>query len=365
MNLPRRLPARVQGGFKMGVYVSALSRQVLVGLVALLATAVLDAAEGVGLSVVLEARVAASRGVNLLLTHQRADGSWAGDAVATAQVLICLENAPDPGGDPRRTAAIAPAVAYLRRALADGCAAVGGGEATSLPVDALAAALTALARDGVSSHRALLVQGRACLLGCVRPLDLPDGTRALAFAARRDGPPEPWATCAALDGLLVTADLEPAWTRAEYSALTAPLRERLRALSVPGATPPATPEVASGQAMLTAALVRALLCLGVSPAEPIVAGPLASLAQAPPRDPAAAFALAEALSLARADAGPLAGWRERLLEVLLGAQQGDGGWPAANGAGPRDGAIALALRALQVAAGRQLVEAEAVPGSVH
>ena len=92
-----------------------------------------------------------------------------------------------------------------------------------------------------------------------------------------------------------------------------------------------------------------------------MAGVLARFAAAPPREPAAAFALAEALSLARADTGPLAGWRERLIEVLLAAQQGDGGWPTASGAGSRDGATALALRAIQVAAGRQLADGAPLP----
>jgi hypothetical protein len=307
----------------------------VITLVVLLAVGGLGAVDGVGLSVVLEARAAAQRGQDLLLTQQRADGSWAGDPVTTAQVLICLENAPDPAGEARRSAVIVPAVAYLRRTVA----------ATPLAADALAAVLMALARDGVTAHRDLLASGRARLLGCARSLDLPEGRRGLAFAASPDGPPDPWVTCAALDGLLVTSGLEPAWTRAEYAAVTAYLRANV-------------PAVASGPAALAVARVRALLCLGVSPADPDVAGPLASLAQAPPRDPAAAFALAEALSLARADNGPLAGWRERVIEALLDAQQGDGGWSAASGAGSRDGATALALRAIQVAAGRQLADAE-------
>ncbi len=323
---------------------SVLSRQILVGLAAILLAAALGAADRVGLSVVLEARVAAQRGQNLLLTHQRADGSWAGDPVATAQVLICLENAPNPAVDPHRSAATTPALDYLRRTVADACATAPAGP---LPVAALSAALTALARDSVSAHRELLTQGRTRLLESARPLTLPDGTRALAFAVRHDGPPQPWLTCAALDGLLVTAGLEPALTRTEHSALTAYLHEAL------GAASAAAP---NADAALAVALARALLCLGESPTGPAVAGVLARLAAAPPREPAAAFALAEALSLARSDTGPLAGWRERLIEVLLGAQQGDGGWPA--GAGSRDGATALALRALQVAAGRHLADSE-------
>ena len=103
--------------------------------------------------------------------------------------------------------------------------------------------------------------------------------------------------------------------------------------------------------------------LGLSPAEPLLAGPLAKLAQAPPQDSGAAFALAEALSFFGSATGtpaaaPLAGWRDRVLEGLLGRQQGDGGWPAATADCPRDRSTALALRAIQVAAGRGLADAE-------
>jgi hypothetical protein len=307
---------------------------------------------------VLEARMAASRGVNLLLTHQRADGSWAGEAVTTAQVLICLENAPVLAGDTRGTVAVVQAVNYLRRSVADTCPLAATGAPTATALEALAAAVTALARDNLATHRELLSRGRACLLASVRPLDLAKGRPEGALALGPAGFPEAATTCAALDALLVTEGLDPAWNREGYTALTAYLREALRAL------PRSAPAVAPGA--LEATLVRALLCLGVNPTESLVADALARLAQTPSTDPALAFASAEALSLARSDTAtpalaPLAGWRDRLLEALLGTQQGDGGWPTTAGTGSRDRSTALALRALQVAAGWRLADSESPP----
>jgi hypothetical protein len=350
-----------------------MSGPFLIWLVALFSAGDLGAADSVGLSVLLEARMAASRGVNLLLTHQRADGSWAGDPVTTAQVLICLENAPDQAGEARRAAIVAQAVEYLRHTVADACAPAPGAAGppdSLLSTEALSAALTALARDSVTAHRDLLSRGRARLLASVRPLDLSGGTVGVSVGPAPGGSAEAvWTTCTALDALLVTEGLDPPWNREGYEALTAYLREAWQGLlrSAPAAVQAAPPVAAAAPGApepvcSATALVRALLCLGVNPAEPLMASPLARWAQAPSQDPAAVFALAEALSLAGSDTGSpaaaLAGWRDRLLEALLGTQQGDGGWPAAAGAGPRDRSTALALRAIQVAAGRRLAESE-------
>jgi hypothetical protein len=320
------------------------------------------AADGIGLSLLLETRVAANRGLNLLLTHQRADGSWAGDAITTAQVLICVANAPGRDDEARRAAAVVPAVAYLRGVVAAACDPGTGGGAEPVPTAALAAALTALARDSVSAHRDLLAQGRARLLAAVRPLELPGGAPGLAFGSSADGAPEVWTTCAALDGLLVTEGLEPAWNREGYKAVTAYLQDALRGL--PSGSSDVAP-LAAGDAPTAAVqavgLVRALLSLGMNSNEPPLAEALRAALAAPPKDPAAIAALAEALSLARpgmdkSALAPLAGWRVRLVELLLGTQQGDGGWAAPVATVPRDRSTAFALRAIQTAAGRDLAE---------
>jgi hypothetical protein len=85
---------------------------------------------------------------------------------------------------------------------------------------------------------------------------------------------------------------------------------------------------------------------------------LEGLARRPPDGPAPAFFAAEALSLAEVG---LAGWRERLVEALLGSQQGDGGWAGLTPEEPRDRSTALALRAVQVALGRHLQESAGPP----
>lgn len=326
------------------------------------------AADGVGLSTLLEARAAANRALNLLLARQRADGSWAGDPASTAQVLIGLANAPEREADVRPVSACANAVAYLRQTAAAQIQAPAGESSAAV----LAGLLPGLARMGRTTHQDLLAAGRARLLGLALPVTLSGGSPGLGFARSAGGPADPRLSSLAVDALLVSEGLAPAWEADRYGALANYLREALAsalARASPGngsAAEPGPAAVPVERQVEVALLVRALLCLGASPAERPLADALVRLAVAPPRQASAAFALAEALSLTDGAAAPalsasLRGWPERLVEGLLGTQMGDGGWPAANATESRDLATAWALRTLQVAAGRGLAETPA-PG---
>lgn len=349
--------------------VNVLRRYALVcGVLASGLTAV--AAPGVGLSTLLEARSAASRATNLLLARQRADGSWAGDPAATAQVLIALANAPGRDSDPRPAAACANAVAYLRQA-AEAALKPAGDDPRGTSADVLASLLPALARAGVTAHRKLLSAGRSRLLGLAVPVDLADGTRALAFAPGPGAAAEVRTTCAAVEALLVTEGLPPEWDAGHYRDFARYLRERLTALVQEAADPLRTTAANQGQRIPAerqaeaAAVARALLCLGATPMEPPLPATLARLTAAPPRDPLALFALAEAWTLAggadsEAMAASLHAWPDRLIEALLGSQMGDGGWGAPGETQSRDHATAAALRTIQVAAGPLLAETPAV-----
>jgi hypothetical protein len=153
--------------------------------------------------------------------------------------------------------------------------------------------------------------------------------------------------------LLLSEGLDPAWTREGYVGVAAYLREALESTLRSAAGAPAVPAPVG----TVEAVARALLSLGVPPEEPL-ASVLEGLARRPPDGPAPAFFAAEALSLAEVG---LAGWRERLVEALLGSQQGDGGWAGLTPEEPRDRATALALRAVQVALGRHLQESAGPP----
>lgn len=328
------------------------------------------AADGVGLSTLLEARSAVTRATNLLLARQRADGSWAGDPAATAQVLIALANAPGRDSDPRPAAACANAAAYLRQA-AEAALKPAGDDPRGASADVLATLLPALARAGVAAHQTLLSAGRSRLLSVAVPVDLADGSRALAFAPGPGAAAEVRTTCAAVEALLVTEGLPPEWDAGHYRDLARYLRERLTALRQGAADPlrtragdqrqPIPPE----RQAEAAALARALLCLGAIPTEPPLPEALACLTVAPPRDPIALFALAEAWTLAGTAVpevltAPLRAWPDRLIEALLDSQMGDGGWGAPRETHSRDHATAAALRTIQVAAGRHLAETPAV-----
>ncbi len=352
-----------------GVPVNVLRRYALVcvvlgsGLTAL-------AAPGVGLSTLLEARAAANRATNLLLVRQRADGSWAGDPAATAQVLIALANAPGRDSDPRPAAACANAAAYLRQA-AEAALKPAGDDPRGTSADVLATILPALARAGVTAHQTLLSAGRSRVLGLAVPADLADGTRALAFAPCPGAAAEVRTTCAAVEALLVTEGLPPEWDAGHYRDLARYLRERLTAL-LQGAADPLRLRAGDQRQRIplerqaeAAALARALLCLGATPTESPLPETLAGLTLAPPRDPIAIFALAEAWTLAGTAvpetlAAPLRAWPDRLIEALLDSQMGDGGWGAPGETQSRDHATAAALRTIQVAAGRHLPETPAV-----
>lgn len=324
------------------------------------------AAAGVGLSTLLEARAAATRGVNLLLTRQRADGSWAGDPAATAQALICLANTPGREADPRVATACARAAEALRTSAAAALSPPTGSPADG-SAGVLAAILPALARAGFREHQARLTAGRARLLVLAVPVELADGTRAMGFAPSAGFPADVRLSCAVVDTLLLTDGLAADRDPARYRGLKGYLNERLAALLPRQAVPAGERAGDSARAVPAdlqvevALLARALFCLGASSAERPLAEALARLAAAPPREPLAAFALAEALTFAEAAptpalAGRLGAWPDRVIEALLGTQMGDGGWPAGRATEPRDLATALALRAIQVAAGRHLAE---------
>jgi len=321
----------------------------------------MGAAERPGLSVLLEARAASARGSRLLLTRQRADGSWAGDPLSTAQVLIGFANAPALAGDPQAAAAIDRAAVFLQRGLEEACR--GPGEAAgSWPAEGLAAAITALVRRDPAAPPHWLAQGRAALLSRSQPVALADGAQGVAFAPHLGGAPDVSATCAAVDAVLLTDGLAPVWGPQDRAGTTAYLRAALADLlraSADGSAsaqpdPSSALPFASGPAGVAAVLARALLALGASPELQPLSSVLDRLARSPPISPAAAFAAAEALSLAGTTR---TGWPDRQAEAILGAQQGDGGWAGAFPEDPRDRATALALRALQVALGRYLDEA--------
>jgi hypothetical protein len=323
---------------------------------ALLGCGRLGVAEGVSLSVLLETRAASQRGLSLLLTRQRVDGSWAGDPLTTSQVLICLANAPSLVADARAAEAMAHAETYLKSGVLTAClASASGSEVWPLP--GLAAALTALARRDSVAQRDVLAQGRALILSRVQAVVLADQRQGLAFAPSPGLAPEALATCAAVDALLLSEGLDPTWTSTGYAGVAATLHEALndllRASTAPaaGTAPGTTREIPAELAGATSAIARALLALGARPDAPPLATVLDRLARRPPAVPAAAFSAAEALRLA-AVATP--GWRERQAEALLGTQQGDGGWAGSGPDEPRDHSTALALRCLQVALGRHL-----------
>ncbi len=320
---------------------------------AALCWAVAGAAAGPGLSVVLEARAACGRALNLLLQRQRTDGSWAGDPLITAQVVIALANAPSLARDARAAEVILRGAACLRRVTAE-TAADTAAQADPCPTEALAAAMTALARLDLAGHRETLAHGREVLSARLVKVPLVEGVPGLALASLPGGGADEAATCAAVDALLVTEGLRPVLSREDYAGLAAFLREQLRGLTQADAGAAATPAGVSGeQAGAAAALARALLSLGARPDEAPLTGVLDGLARSPPGPPAAAFLAAEALALAEY---PDSQWRERYAEALLGTQQADGGWPGPGPDSPREGAAAFAVRCLQVALGRHLAE---------
>lgn len=286
-------------------------------------------------SIRLEITGSLARARQFLLRRQHTDGSWDGDLPATAQAYVALANGHSAADAEMVDRACRLAIAYLRRALAD---------AGSLPEGRrprdVAAALTALARDGSQAHADVIHPVRARLLQQAATGADPagiDGWDALEAVA-------------VLDGLYATELLAPGQAATLYPRLL----HRFRGWTGPAVSGSAAP-AAPADTLSAAAALRALLYARVPVDDAGVTAAAEQLTALPPRSAAAVWLTAEArqlLTMVEATAVlRLIPSRDALAGALLEAQQGDGGWPADAGEPSRAWCTASAIRALQIIRG--------------